>query len=305
MSEPSWRHDWTALDLLRVPITDAQRRLVTDGGEALVLRGLPDPQAICVGCGENHEDQAFADSSGMPVFVVGLLRCRPWDSTYSEHWKSGRITLAESFDAESQYEPKKGWRLWPSVVGQWDDDYDAYEPRWQDEDLLEVRRIWSTLPLESVSPSTALALLNAGRSMVTDSLYDEYLELMQTEAELSEMGWIDMEEDATFVDRYTDLVTTLSKHGLIEQVAPMTQEERDGRATFGYRPEPDIACWRPTDLPLTLAPLETYLPSQTVKDTFITLKALSKVSALRARRAYPKSEWRAYARTERLYDPWF
>lgn len=301
-----WIHDRDALSLARIDLSDGVWDAIENGGELVVIQGLPAFEAY----DEGYDPTVLPymeDQGGDVVYYPSLFTAEPIDRPISPSGYRLIEAADERYDAQ--------WRFWPSFLGSMDAHVSdgmsmGWQPMFIPEEIAVVRG-WNALVIDvDITRHDAGALLSAGMRMINDSHYDDMAELVLAESDRMNCGWNgpNGEPEAEELDQYTILVEHAAALGIITMVpAPATSaEEHALEQAFGNLYQQPITRWDwSRDAVFEFQPLKSYCrenPRAIAEWDRLLYRA--RLFSARASRMIRSSEVSRYRHEERQFDPW-
>lgn len=268
---------------LGIGVSEAQQDVLANGGEVLVIQCLPEP-----GCYYSYEcfHPAY-DKNQDPVFVASVMQSYPIDAVCPTQFSrpAHAVTLHDLLSME-QY---PHWDYWPSYTGDLVEPCDAF---FQDEEGMNVYRIWDGIPVAEIGSAAATSVVRACEQRIGGSAYGVVEELI---------GYVENEGMICFdehmgKDDLSDLECEDAEvYLLMKQLVTEGLWEMDFKNHF---------CWY-TGEPLEYKPMEDILAAdQDALHAWQRLSAYSQAGTERAARAVPRQRRSSYLREESEFVSW-
>lgn len=295
-----WTYGSIEFEMLRIGVSQEQLRIVEEGGEVLMITGLPAPEAAA--WIDGFEGETATDATGETVMVAGIFEAKALSTVYAGDWATSTvISLAEHFEDSAGPD----WRRWPTYLGLWTNL--SYDETYYAEEEPQAFRVWSGIPIDESNRLLAYELVDAQTRMLNASEYYDLVALLQMDTRLNEGDWFDVDdENDEDGAAYTQVVTHLVQVGILAMNPPAPAEEIAKYEQRFLMPFPrQITNWSSGPNGLTFDPISEHSTNPAVHQLWADLRRSSRINALRASRVVLPQHRSVYVYSERDYEPWF
>lgn len=271
-----WDRALNDLVALGINLTGEQEHLLTEGGEGLVLKVLPDPthNQCC--------EQPYLDVNGeLALYAAGMDVLKPDAPLLGDEGRTA-IEVADGYWAED-------WSRWPSVLGEQENVLEGWGGGWGDD--MSVARIWAVMPADE---PTIRRFRVAANKWLNDTDYGLLDYVMGVEASGIDVGEEPCEVPCRLHEDLDDCVDEETDDGEPYFWAAVHELKRKGwLTTQGIR-----------DLP-PIQPFEQFLDDPGDVALYQALKRRSRQATLNALQGILPAARGAYMRHEGYFEPWY